>query len=286
MTREDQYYSIGQAARICNVSVQTLRYYDKIGLVIPSDTDKFSGYRYYSNRDLLTIKIVLDMKLLQFSLEEIGAMLTTNSLDSLITLLESKKKETLAEINILEKTVQSIEQRTGRIRMLQELGSGLREIDVLVELKQYPNRHIISDRGQYACGMEPSIVKFTELFGKVDNIGGVPGHIMTIYHENIMTFDRMESDLEFCIILQSASPETKETRILPKGEYITALYCGIPNDISCKRIYSKLLRWIEDNGYEECGAAIEHYIVDMAQMLKPEEFIVELQVPVRKSLTL
>ncbi len=43
--RKDQRYSIGQASKICNLSIQTLRFYDKIGLVHPSETDKFTGYR-------------------------------------------------------------------------------------------------------------------------------------------------------------------------------------------------------------------------------------------------
>lgn len=282
----DQYYSIGQAAKICKLSVQTLRYYDKIGLVFPNHTDKLSGYRYYSNRDLLYIKIVQDMKLLQFSLDEIGAMLKSDSLDSLFAKLESKQKETLEEIKRLEQTVKSIEQRTARIVMLQELGNGLKDLDVLVELKRLPDRHVLADRGRYACGMEPSIVKFTELFGKVDASSLTPSPIMTVYHENIMTFDRAETDLEFCIILDHANPGTVYTRIIPEGDYITALYCGIPNDISCKRIYSKLLQWMESNGYVESGPSIEKYLVDMAQIMKPEEFIVELQVPVRKALTL
>ncbi|MDQ0062151.1 MerR family transcriptional regulator [Paenibacillus harenae] len=282
----DQYYSIGQVAKICNISIQTLRYYDKIGLVIPNHTDKLSGYRYYSNRDLLYVKIVQDMKMLQFSLDEIGEMLKNDSLDSLFIKLESKQKEMLDEIKRLEKTVKSIEQRTARVVMLQELGNGLKDLDVLVELKRFPDRHVVSDRGRYACGMEPSIIKFTKLFGKVDASDLITNPIMTVYHENIMTFDRAESDLEFCIILNHAGPETVNTRIIPENDYITALYCGIPNDVSCKRIYGKLQKWIENNGYIENGPSIEQYLVDMAHMMKPEEFIVELQVPVRKALTL
>lgn len=282
----DQYYSIGQAARICNISIQTLRYYDKIGLVNPTNTDKQSGYRYYSNRDILYIKIVQDMKMLQFSLDEIGEMLKNDSLDSLLTKLELKQREMLGEIKRLEQTVKSIEQRTAQIVRLQELGNGLRELDVLVELKWIPERLVVSDRGRYACGMEPSIIKFTDLFNKLEVTDLSQFQLMTVYHENIMTFDRAESDLEFCITLDQAASRTPNMRIIPEGEYITALYCGIPNDISCKRIYSKLLQWIEKNGYIESGVSIERYIVDLAQIMKPEEFIVELQVPVRKGLTL
>jgi hypothetical protein len=32
---------------------------------------------------------------------------------------------------------------------------------------------------------------------------------------------------------------------------------------------------MERNSYIECGPSIEQYLVDMAQMMKPEEFIVE-----------
>jgi MerR family transcriptional activator of bmr gene len=277
----DQYYSIGQAAKICDLSVQTLRYYDKIGLVIPNHTDKLSGYRFYSNRDILTIKIVQDMKMLQFSLDDIGKMLKNDSLDSLFTKLKTKQTEMLEEISRLEQTVKSIEQRTARIVQLQEIGSGLKDCDVLVELKRFTDRYVISDRGLYA-----SIVKFTELFGKVDVSSLNTNQIMTIYHENIMTFDRAESDLEFCIILDHAGTGMDYTRMIPEGDYITALYSGIPNDVSCKRIYRRLLQWIEENGYVENGSSIEQYLVDAAQVMKPDEFIVELQVPVRKALTL
>lgn len=226
--------------------------------------------------------------MLQFSLDDIGEMLKNDSLDNLLIKLESKQKEMVGEIKKLEQTVKSIEQRTAQVVMLQELGNGLKDLDALVELKRIPARLVVSDRGRYACGMEPSIVRFTELFGKVDASGLAPSQnrIMTVYHENIMTFDREESDLEYCIILDNGAQENVQTRIIPEGDYITALYCGIPNDKSCKRIYSKLLQWIENNGYVENGASIEQYIVDMAQMMKPEEFIVELQVPVRKALTL
>ena len=39
---------IGDLARICNVSTQTLRYYDAEGVLKPDITDSSSGYRFYS----------------------------------------------------------------------------------------------------------------------------------------------------------------------------------------------------------------------------------------------
>ena len=40
-------YSVGEAARLSNVSTKTLRYYDEIQLIIP-DIDENNNYRYYT----------------------------------------------------------------------------------------------------------------------------------------------------------------------------------------------------------------------------------------------
>ena len=41
-------FKIGDVAKLFNISVSTLRYYEKLGLVIPEEVDKDTGYRYYS----------------------------------------------------------------------------------------------------------------------------------------------------------------------------------------------------------------------------------------------
>ncbi|WEK54139.1 MAG: MerR family transcriptional regulator [Candidatus Cohnella colombiensis] len=286
--RKDQLYSIGQASKICNLSIQTLRFYDKIGLVNPSETDKYSGYRYYSNLDLLHIKIVQGLKSLNFKLEEISRTLKSEKLDRIMEMMETKHAETLQEVRRLEQIATTIEQRMNQMTYLQALGDEFKKLDVLVEMKYIPDRYVAFDRKRYACGMEPSIVRFTELFHKIEANGLIPsGYIMTIYHENIMTFDRQDSDIEVCIPVDRIGTAAAFTRLVEEGEYITALYCGVPNEESCKRIYGKLLEWMNTNGYDERGPAIEQYLVDMTQMSKPEEFIVELQVPIiKKSLTL
>jgi MerR-like DNA binding protein len=39
---------IGDFSRLSQVSVKTLRYYDEVGLLKPTQVDQVSGYRYYS----------------------------------------------------------------------------------------------------------------------------------------------------------------------------------------------------------------------------------------------
>ena len=41
-------YTIGEVAELLNISPQSLRFYDKAGVVVPVYTNPKTGYRYYS----------------------------------------------------------------------------------------------------------------------------------------------------------------------------------------------------------------------------------------------
>ena len=53
-----QLYSIGDTAQKSRTTIETLRHYDRIGLLKPACVAAGSGYRYYSNRELLTLLII------------------------------------------------------------------------------------------------------------------------------------------------------------------------------------------------------------------------------------
>ena len=42
-----QKLTIGEFSRFCQVTVKTLRHYDKLGLLVPSEVDEWTHYRYY-----------------------------------------------------------------------------------------------------------------------------------------------------------------------------------------------------------------------------------------------
>lgn len=51
--------SIGELARIRNVNVQSLRYYEKLGILIPAYTNPDSGYRYYSLEQIMILDTII-----------------------------------------------------------------------------------------------------------------------------------------------------------------------------------------------------------------------------------
>jgi DNA-binding transcriptional MerR regulator len=66
---------IGEFSRLSQVPVKTLRYYDDIGLLKPSQTDPFTSYRYYTLDQLPRIHRVMALKELGLSLDEIAQFL-------------------------------------------------------------------------------------------------------------------------------------------------------------------------------------------------------------------
>ncbi len=64
-------YKIGEFAKVSGISIRTLRFYDNIDLFKPDDIDLFTGYRYYSEERLEEIQLIMWLKDLGFSLEEI-----------------------------------------------------------------------------------------------------------------------------------------------------------------------------------------------------------------------
>lgn len=66
--------SIGAVAEQFGISVHTLRYYEKIGLLPPISKDG-AGRRVYQSRDLERLRFIKRAQRMQFSLKEISALL-------------------------------------------------------------------------------------------------------------------------------------------------------------------------------------------------------------------
>ncbi|MCL2202888.1 MAG: MerR family transcriptional regulator [Defluviitaleaceae bacterium] len=111
------YMRIGEIAKKAGVTVRTLSYYDKEGLLAPSGASD-GGYRLYSDKDLAKLMQILMMKRLGFTLNEIkmrtSAMNTTVEVLDVLTEHESyirKKIDYLAEsLNALKSLKEEIVQ--------------------------------------------------------------------------------------------------------------------------------------------------------------------------------
>lgn len=97
-------YKIGDFSKIVDLPVRTLRYYAEVGVLEPTYTDEFTGYKYYSEESISECELIKLLRSVEFTLDEIREY--KNCLDEEI--LENKKKELENRINILKSECQRI----------------------------------------------------------------------------------------------------------------------------------------------------------------------------------
>lgn len=91
-------YKIGDFSKIVGIPVRTLRYYAEYGVLVPSLVDKFTGYKYYDEENIIECELIKLLKSLDFTLEEI--INYKSHID--YNLLEQKKKEIEERIYLLK----------------------------------------------------------------------------------------------------------------------------------------------------------------------------------------
>ena len=108
-------YLIKKVSEISGVSIRTLQYYDKIGLLIPKKEE--NGYRYYSEEDISILQTILFYKYLGFSLKQIKVLISQEDKDILkhlkkqLKLMQNEKKRLLTLIDTLNKTIKAQERK-------------------------------------------------------------------------------------------------------------------------------------------------------------------------------
>jgi DNA-binding transcriptional MerR regulator len=107
---DQRFYHSSQFAQKASVTVRTLRYYDKVGLLSPSLYTE-SGYRLYTNEDLLRLQNILALKFLGFSLEEIRALLQTGPkrLEEVLAQQKAMMEEKRAQLGTIIEAIEETE---------------------------------------------------------------------------------------------------------------------------------------------------------------------------------
>ncbi len=73
--------TIGQLARIFEISTKTLRHYDAIGLFVPARTGSDNGYRYYQPEQIEQLSRILALRRLDVPLEAIDRLMRESEIN-------------------------------------------------------------------------------------------------------------------------------------------------------------------------------------------------------------
>lgn len=117
---DHHYYTTSQFAQKAAVTPRTLRFYDKVGLLSPSERTE-AGHRLYSDEDLRNLQQILAFKFLGFSLDEIKVCLQTHperlqkTLATQKAMMQEKRRQINAILQALEEAENSLHSGQGEI---------------------------------------------------------------------------------------------------------------------------------------------------------------------------
>lgn len=110
-----EYYRIKEFSQLTSTTIKTLRYYDEIGLLTPSQKT-VNGYRLYSKEDMLRLQQITILKFSSYPLNEIKSVLShpdydiKKSLKAQVQLLAKKEAVAKNAKWLIEETLTQLEQ--------------------------------------------------------------------------------------------------------------------------------------------------------------------------------
>jgi DNA-binding transcriptional MerR regulator len=266
---------IGNFARIAQVTVQTLRHYDDLGLLEPMEVDSLSGYRYYTLDQLPRLHRILALKDLGFSLEQVARLLEDClPPDDLRGMLRLKQSELRQQVN---EGLDRLERLEARLRLIEQEDH---QPDYEVVIKHVDRLRIASVRGIVPSYWEEGPL-WGELFQQVKQAGvKACGPYLSLYHSA-----EPEIDVEACapLSLETANIQGLSVRSLPAVETMASTihrgsFTGLVG------AYASLLKWIDANGYRIAGPDRSIYLrlPEAGQSRQDPNAITEMQVPISR----
>jgi DNA-binding transcriptional MerR regulator/DNA-directed RNA polymerase subunit RPC12/RpoP len=111
-------YTTGEMAKLCDVTVRTVQFYDQKGILAPSALTE-GGRRLYSEEDLKKMKIICFLRDTGLSLDTIRQLLAEENPGSVISILLQQQEQVLRD---------EIAERRGKLDQLEELEKGIGDV--------------------------------------------------------------------------------------------------------------------------------------------------------------
>ena len=109
-------FTIGEIAKLFNISTQALRLYDRIDLLKPAYINEETGYRYYSIGQFVNLECIKRCKAMGFSLDEIKDLIDNDSsIEAMLELTRKQKHSIRQKIEELEKIENQINMLESKI---------------------------------------------------------------------------------------------------------------------------------------------------------------------------
>ena len=273
-----QKLSIGQMAELNHISEQTLRLYDKEGLLVPRCVDPVTGYRYYHIIQSAKLALIQNMKIYGITLRQIRSFLDSNDPAALREMLSEQAASIEERIRQLRRSQSAITRTLDNYRRYEAMP---RNGEIFLEY--IPERRIF----RYSCDvnyfdqdesgyeymlrqMKTNLVANNMPLSYFTNIG-------TIIRREHLVPDALFSNEVFLFVDEDDSSQAMET--LPAASYL----CLCSDEFSMEAAnVRRLLDYVQTRGCEIAGDYICEVVVDFPMLdFNRRRMFYKAQIPVR-----
>ena len=273
-----QKLSIGQMAELNHVSEQTLRLYDKEGLLVPRCVDPVTGYRYYHIIQSAKLDLIQNMKVYGMTLRQIRSFLDSYDPAALRALLSEQAASIEERIRQLRRSQSAITRTLDNYRRYEAMP---RNGEIFLEY--IPERRIF----RYSCDvnyfdqdesgyeymlrqMKTNLVANNMPLSYFTNIG-------TIIRREHLVPDALFSNEVFLFVDEGDSSQAMET--LPAASYLCL--CSDEFSMEAENV-RRLLDYVQTRGCEIAGDYICEVVVDFPMLdFDRRRMFYKAQIPVR-----
>lgn len=269
-------YTISELARLFGISNQTLRYYDKIGLFQPAQTDRNTGYRYYSYNQFFHLSMIIQLKRLNFSLENIQKYSSVRDIRCLEQNLIEERSLIQEQITFLQRLQERNDRLLQKLRFAQCIPEQ-QTCEIITEPDRYQYEIMINfeikDIYQYMKLMYESYIKSP----CATNIAAHGEVVLKLFQENLREQRfRIYNSIGFFVDDDTVRQGISK---INGGTFASCVHYGSYDFIH--RSYHKLYQFITERGLEICGDSIEFAIISTALTENPDNFITQIQIPIQ-----
>ena len=266
-------YSIGEFSQVAGLSVKTLRFYHEQGILLPSSVDAATGYRFYDADKIEKARIIMRLRQMEFSLEDIAAVLGECADEAdILNYLERQKNVLQQRIQADRDIVRSLSEIIAKENAARRLLAGDPHS---VEEKPLEPLLIAGFRmkGRYRdCG--PGFAKLGRAVGR-----HICGKALCLYYDG----EYREDDAEFepCFpIRKEVAAEGFSIRTLPGIRCLALVHRGPYDQLG--RSYARILKQANERNLKISQPTREVYLKGPGVLFKgnPKNYLTEIQLPV------
>ncbi len=276
-------FKIGEFSRIGQVSVRMLRHYDHLGLLTPSQTDRVSGYRYYTVDQLPQLHRIVALNHLGITLDQIAEQLSGNDAQSAERLQDLlRRRRVQLERELAERTFQ-LQSLTARLAQLEQPPAYevvLRPLEAVTVAGICSNVADVSRMGE-ACG-----ILYRSLYDRLRQQRiSADGPEITIYHSEEFVEHDLLTEVSLCVADSTPTLDAADglciRRLPPAASAATLVFACAYEEI--QQAVLTLLGWVAARGLRIAGPLRE---VHRSGPAHPPEgraaapAVIELQLPV------